>query len=1076
MKKIDISENALTVLQKRYLKKDKLGNTIETPEQLFERVADNIAKAELFGPQDKEIEKQKQKLYEHYKAEFYRIMSELKFLPNTPCLVNAGGDLQMLSACFAIGIHDSMNGIFNTAKAAALISKAGGGFGINFSTLRPAKELVSSTVGMASGPISFLQIFDSLCGTISQGGIRRGAMMAMLDISHPDIEQFITCKDDGKSLSNMNISVCVTDEFMEAVQNNSQFKLTFNGKVYKKIKAKELWDKLCEHAWKNGDPGIFFVDEANRHNVINNTKITTTNPCIAGSSIIAVADGRNGVTIEQLANEGKDVPVYSVDTSSNKIEIKYARSPRKTGEKIEVWKLTLDDNSSLIATPDHKFLTKKLEYKELKNLSVGESLFPFNSYINNRYRQIHGTSKRVDKDSFHLSRRQYRLIYEFHNQNILIGKDDRIHHINKNSYDDRIENLLKCTIEEHKKFHDVSGKNNMMYRLRDPKKYSETMSRAISGMKNGRAMQVSSSEVFEILVKYIKEIKRRPHNKEALAFARKNNIPFTTFRYSELGCKNLNEYLDKACSEAFCNHKVKSIEFYGYEDVYNLTVDDNHNYFVLTSKQDDKFMTSSGICVKNCGEQPLLCGTTEKDGEFYPWGEACNLGSMNLSKYYDDKKNDIDWKELEKDIQVATRFLDNVIDMSRFPLESITKNVQLNRKIGLGFMGLADVLTLMKVPYNSKAGTKTAEKIIKFINDIATDYSEILAKEKAQFPNQANSSIKRPRRNAAITTLAPTGTISMIADTSSGCEPNFSNVFVKTVMDGKKLYYTNKYFEKALKDAKIYSKELLDKVAANGGMVAGIEEIPEDIRKTFVTAQEINYEWHIKMQAALQKHVHSSISKTINMPSNATLDDVKKAYMMAWELGCKGITIYRDGSKADQVLSTTKTKTETIQKKTTKPRPQKLVGHTYSMQTGCGKLFITINEFPDGKLAELFARQGKSGACVSAFTEAIGRMVSLGFRNDVDVEDLMKQLIAIRCNKPCGFGNSQILSCSDAISKVIKMHLEEKLSKDKKEPVKIEMPKEKHAENGGLCPDCGAELIFTEGCKKCSSCSYSACS
>lgn len=753
-KKLDLSENALTVLQKRYLKKDKDGSVVETPEQLFERVADNIAKAEMHGPQDEIENKKKQKLYEYYKAEFYRLMSELKFLPNTPCLVNAGNDLQMLSACFAIGIHDSMNGIFNTAKAAALISKAGGGFGINFSTLRPAKELVSSTVGMASGPISFLQIFDSLCGTISQGGIRRGAMMAMLDVSHPDIETFIVCKDDGKSLSNMNISACITDEFMEAVQNNSIFKLSFNGKVYKKIKAKELFDKLCEHAYKNGDPGIFFVDEANRHNVIVNQKITTTNPC---------------------------------------------------------------------------------------------------------------------------------------------------------------------------------------------------------------------------------------------------------------------------------------------------------------------------------GEQPLLCGTEEKGGEHYPWGEACNLGSINLAKYYDEKKNDIDWKELEKDVQIAVRFLDNVIDMSTFPLDSITKNVEANRKIGLGFMGLADLLTMMKIPYNSKSGTKTAEKIMKFVNDTAIDYSESLAKEKFPFPNQSISNIKRPRRNAAITTLAPTGTISMIADTSSGCEPNFSNVFVKTVMDGKKLYYTNRYLEKALKDAKIYSKEILDKIANNGGMLSGIEEIPEEIRKVFVTAQEINYEWHIKMQAALQKHVHSSISKTINMPNSATLDDVKKAYMMAWELGCKGITIYRDGSKADQVLSTTKTKTEQP-KKVKKTRPSKLIGHTYVMPTQCGKLFITINEFPDGTCAELFCTQGKSGACVSAFSEAIGRLVSLAFRNDIDSEEIIKQLISIRCNKPSGFGEKAVLSCPDAIAKIIKQYREEKASRSEIPTKKIDIPKEKNIENGGLCPECGSELVFTEGCKKCRHCSYSACS
>ena len=749
MKKFEIADNALTVLEKRYLKRDEEGKLIETPEQLLERVADNIAKAEFNYGTD---ESDKKSRYELYHKEFYRLMAELKFLPNTPCLVNAGNNLQMLSACFAIGIHDSMNGIFNTAKAAALISKAGGGFGINFSTLRPSKDLVSTTAGMASGPISFLQVYDSICRAISQGGIRRGAMMAMLDISHPDIESFITCKDDGKSLSNMNISVCVTDEFMEAVQNNSIFKLTFNGKIYKKIKAKELFDKLCDHAHKNGDPGIFFVDEANRANVIPNTKITTTNPC---------------------------------------------------------------------------------------------------------------------------------------------------------------------------------------------------------------------------------------------------------------------------------------------------------------------------------GEQPLLCGTYEKEGEFYPWGEACNLGSINLSKYHDEKKSDLDWKELEKDIQTAVRFLDNVVDMSKFPVQAITDNVKANRKIGLGFMGLADILTMIKIPYNSKAGIKTAEKIMKFINDTATEYSEALAKEKGAFPNQSISSIKKPRRNAAITTLAPTGTISMLADCSGGCEPNFSNRFIKTVMDGKKLEYINPYLEKALKEAKIYSKELIDKIAVNGGMLTGIEEIPEEIRKVFITAQEINYEWHIKMQAALQKHVHSSISKTINLPATTSIEDVRKVYMLAWEHGCKGITVYRDGSYENQVLSTTKTKTET--KRPIKQRPNKLVGHTYSMQTGCGKLFVTINE-SEKKLFEVFATMGKSGACVSAFAETTGRLLSLCFRSEVSYDEVIKQLINVRCNKPCGFGDKSVLSCPDAVAKALKTYLEDKMTQEKNESVKIDLPKEKHIENGGLCPECGSDLQFIEGCKKCLSCGYSACS
>jgi len=739
MSKIELSNNAVTVLEKRYLKRNTKGELIETPEQLFHRVAENIASAET------DIKKK-----EHYNEEFYRLMSELKFLPNSPTLMNAGGELQQLSACFVLPIEDSVQSIFKTNNDAALVFKSGGGCGFDFSKIRPAGAPVQSTQGVASGVISFMRVFDTTIDVIKQGGKRRGAALGALRIDHPEILQFIDAKNDN-AFQNFNLSVAITDKFMEALENNDSYDLidprtisVMEGKhkaTCGKLEAKIVWDKIVNNAWRNGDPGIIFIDEINRHNPFPNTPIETTNPC---------------------------------------------------------------------------------------------------------------------------------------------------------------------------------------------------------------------------------------------------------------------------------------------------------------------------------GEQPLNS-----------W-ESCNLGSINLSKYF-SKRSEIfvTEKELQKDIETAVRFLDNVITVNRLPLPEIKEKSDKTRKIGLGIMGWADLLTMAEIAYNSGHALRIAKKLMKFIKESALEATHKLAKEKGPFPDFVNSIYKdeEPRRNATLITIAPTGTLSMIADCSSGIEPNFSLAFIKTVMDGEKLVYANKYLEESLKKEEIYNKKLMQKIADNGGSLHGVEEIPSEIKKIFVTSHEIAWEYHIKMQGSFQAHVCNAVSKTINFNKEATKADIDKAYKFAFEEGLKGITVYRDGCKENQPLSTSKSY-EKIENHVELIRPEVTIGKNYKFVTGCGGLFVNINETEDGKPVELFATIGKSGNCQKCNMEALGRMVSLSFRNHVPVEKIIKQLLSIGCHKPFGMGPKKILSCPDAIAKALKRYAEEKGNK-KEEIQKI--LNEEH-KGTGTCPECGGALEFGEGCVKCPQCGYTLCS
>lgn len=572
--KTKLTPNAIRVLESRYLRKDDHGKIQETPQEMFQRVASNIAAAEkIYNPEisDDELFKIEEK--------FYRMMASLDFLPNSPTLMNAGLHLQQLSACFVLPVSDSMEGIFEAVKQGAIIHQSGGGTGYSFSRLRPQGDLVKSTKGIASGPISFMTVFDAATNTVKQGGKRRGANMGILRIDHPDILKFITAKEEEGILSNFNISVAVTDEFMEAVKNGKKYNLINprNNQIVKELDAREVFDLIVQLAWRNGEPGVIFIDKMNEANPTPKLgKIESTNPC---------------------------------------------------------------------------------------------------------------------------------------------------------------------------------------------------------------------------------------------------------------------------------------------------------------------------------SELPLL-----------PY-ESCNLGSINLSKMLKETRDgyEIDWEKYKQTIYDAMHFLDNVIDMNRYPLPEIEAMTKGNRKIGLGVMGFADTLIKLGIPYNSERGVRAGEKIMKFLYEESMKKSVELAQKRGVFPNFKDSVYDQPNalkvRNATTTTIAPTGTISIIAGCSSGIEPLFAISYVrKHVLGGEELVEVNPLFEEIAKEEGFYSKELMEEIAEKGS-VQDIKEIPEKIKKIFVTAMDIAPEWHVRMQAAFQEYNHNAVSKTINFPFSATIGDVEKSYTLAYDLNCKGITIYRSESRKQQVLN-----------------------------------------------------------------------------------------------------------------------------------------------------------------------------
>ena len=764
-KKAKLSRNARTVLEKRYLKKNDNGEVVETPEEMFYRVAENIAGAEkLFNPEASTavwIEK------------FYDMMVNLDFLPNSPTLMNAGRDLQQLSACFVLPVGDSMEEIFESVKHTALIHKSGGGTGFSFSHIRPKNDRVKSTKGISSGPLSFMRVFDMATETVKQGGTRRGANMGILECSHPEIMDFIELKEKDGILPNFNISVAITNEFMDALKRDEEYPLKNprTGDVVGRLKASKVFKRIVELAWKNGEPGVVFIDKINASNPTAHVgRIESTNPC---------------------------------------------------------------------------------------------------------------------------------------------------------------------------------------------------------------------------------------------------------------------------------------------------------------------------------GEQPLL-----------PY-ESCNLGSINLAhmiKIVNNKEKKIDYGKLAETVGTAVRFLDNVIEVNNYPLPEIEKMTKANRKIGLGVMGFADLLVEFGIAYNSHAAASLAEEIMQFIDKEAKKMSAFLASERGVFPNFKGSIYDKEgglkMRNATVTTIAPTGTISMIANCSSGIEPLFAIAYEKNVLDGQRLLEVHPAFERIAKEEGFYSDELMQIVAETGSL-SKVFGIPKRIRDVFVTSHDIEPRWHIQIQAAFQKYTDNAVSKTVNFRNDATVNDVEEVFKLAYDLNCKGVTVYRDGSRQNQVITAGATgaggllpaPASEFSRIHPRPRPSVTFGRTYKTKTGCGNLYVNINSDEYG-FCEVFTQMGKSGGCAASNAEAVARLISISLRAGVEPKVLVEQLRGIRCPVPTWNEGEMILSCADAIGRVLEKAITEfeglripKISAVTQAAVSETKAKSETAvriskANFGYCPqcpECGGMMETEGGCMVCRSCGYSKC-
>ena len=773
----ELTENAKVVLDRRYLSKDREGNILEDPNGMFRRVAQNLSQADLnYGA----TEEQRQATED----EFYEMMWRLECLPNSPTLMNAGRELQQLSACFVLPIDDALDSIFDKVKQTALIHKSGGGAGFSFTRLRPAGDVVGSTGGIASGPVSFIRAFDTATDVVKQGGTRRGANMGILNVDHPDIRTFIQSKEDGQNLNNFNISIGITGDFMERVKSGEDYDLVNprTGVVVRQENAREIFELAVEMAWKTGDPGLIFLDLINHYN---------PNP----------------------------------------------------------------------------------------QLGTIESTNP-------------------------------------------------------------------------------------------------------------------------------------------------------------------------------------------------------------------------------CGEQPLL-----------PF-ESCNLASVNLARMvrYQDGDVTMDWDRLASVVRTTVHLLDNVIDMNNYPIKEIEEMSKTTRRIGLGVMGFSDLLIEMGIQYDSEEGLELAEQVMARVNHETASASSELSHIRGTFPAWAGSTYStpgpfgepRPMRNSAPTTIAPTGTISIIAGTSSGIEPLFALSYVRNVMDNTRLVEVNPYFEAVARREGFYSEALMEQLAETGSLET--LDVPDWVKGVFRTSHDISPEWHVRMQAAFQKYTDNSVSKTINFPHNATTDDVANAYTMAYDLGCKGITVYRDGSKSGQVLSTGATGKQdesdsgaalaellgTGQSgyQTPRRRPQSIRGVTERVRTGHGNMYVTINFDEEGTPFEVFGNLGKAGGCDSAQLEAISRLVSLALRSGLDPKIVIEQLRGITCC-PAWDDGTLVRSGPDAVALAMERHTSEAAAlpiQSGENGVQVKLLAEGGNGNGNgngskgsgyfqarKCPECNTPVIYQEGCLMCVSCGWNKC-
>ena len=1158
------TEQALKVLEERYLVKDKNLNPIESPEDMVWRVAYEIASSEArWGANKKEVLR--------VAREFYELMVSRKFLPNSPTLMNAGTNNGLqYSACFVLPVEDSMEGIFDALKYQAIIHKTGGGTGFAFSRLREGGSLVKTSSGTASGPISFMRIFDTVTNEVKQGGKRRGANMGILRVDHPDILEFIHCKEEG-GITNFNISVAITNAFMKAYQNDEEYELISpkTKEVVGKLSAKRVFNEIADGAWRTGDPGLIFIDKINESTanpVPTLGNIESTNPCVIGDTLVSTKIGLLRIKdIVENGNKGLFFDNRVKNITKSGVSISEAVKLYDLGPK-KVMKLVTKSGYEITATLDHRVMTVS-GWKEIQSLKINDEILiqsakgSFNESDKLSFETINNFPNKWTKElgqvlglligdgwlrngdencrvGFTFSEQDKDLLIQFKNIiNRWYGKEIKEVKRPRNTY-----HLSYHSQEMVDLFMNFGVKSVKAQEKTVPESIFSATEDAVVGFLQGlfsadetvRDSKKSNSDWVALTSKserLLKDVQLlllnlgiksrifdRSRDERLGMFPykdKKGNIKtyttdgvlyelgiFGDFREkfkNEIGFLNIDKQKHLENTRPRKNRRLQDqfvdivveIKNAGIQNVYDVTEPISHS------------IIANGIVVHQCGEQPL-----------YPF-DACNLGSIFLTYFV--KNGEVLWDELKDITRKSVRFLDNVIEVNPYPLEQIRNTVFAIRRIGLGIGGWADMLLDLGIPYDSSKALELAEKIARTIQETAVDETENLAKVRGAFPLFKESIYKKGklRRNSTVTTIAPTGTISIIAGASSGIEPLFAIAFQHIVKDkhlNRKLTFVNPKFEEIAKKEGFWSQELMDKVGEKG-VVRHIEELPQKIKDIFGTAHEIDPEWHIKTQNVFQKHTENAVSKTINLRHDVSVEDIKNVYLQAWKSDCKGITVFRDGCKDVQVLNLgVKKDLPIIQEEPLRHRPYMVKGSTYRMNTPVGTAFITINEDNLGEPLEVFINVGKAGSDVAAMAEALGRTIStaLKFRGNVSAKEKAKeiaeQLSGIGGRRSIGFGPTKIRSLPDAIAGAISVHYnfgingyhnspnifgnlntngvvsEVVASVPHVEPSKqqeslfVTATVDKHDKPGDICPSCGAgALVFEEGCSKCHACGHSEC-
>ena len=1122
---LELSDNARVILEKRYLVRDDEGNPAEGPKELFHRVAGAVALGEA------------EAVRRHWEARYYNLMTSLKFLPNSPTLVNAGtGGRGCLSACFVVSPDDNMDSIMEVAKDAAMIEKWGGGIGFGFSKLRPRRDRIATTHGEACGPIAVMKLYSSVGATLTQGSFRLGAHMGQLIVSHPDVGEFIHCKDNDDTLQNFNISVQITDEFMRAVDNDETWRLVNPrdsgagpvNSVVAEVSARQLWREICESAWKSGDPGVVFMDrvwETQPNPQMGD--IQTSNPCVTGDTLVYTGDGL--APVSELVGT---TPALSLDSRSGS-EASFAIKVWQSGVK-PVYRLVTREGYTLKLTADHEVFTSrgKVAAGDLKR---GERirLLDHKGYFGNLGDRNLGLTLGWLTGDGHVDVR--RAVLSFYGEDHKVGpvlaeatpavvagvgqNPSRAYptgmHVTKEGrsivQSTRLRDVVRGYGLTEDDWHHVPG---VVYQGTEDMQrgYLQALFGAdgtVSGMGPEKGVTVRLNSSHPQLLEGVQRVLlnfgiasrihlRRSERMAAMPDGKGGTKQYKTLpNYEVIISKDnvrrfaeeigfLNERKNARLSEATAAYKrgfykerflatFDRLEPLGEEPVYDLTEPMTHSF------------VANGLVVSNCGEEFL---------ENY--GNCC-LGSINLDKHV--AGGAFDWDALEDTVRTAVRFLDDVIEVNQFPLDKLREVNLATRRIGLGVMGWADALIRMEIPYDSPGALELTHKVAKFIHDTAWDESARLAAERGPFPEYADSALRArglpPVRNSSVVTIAPTGTISRLADCSSGIEPHFANAWWSNVLwkdhegSSDRLLDAPKSVWESLRDrlgSEEQVREVLGRIAdspADADLVLAEHGIDPAL---FRTSMLISPEAHVRMQAAWQEYVTNSVSKTINLPNSASVEDVERAFRLAWETGCKAVTVYRDGSKAMQVLETgaTDSADEKQSAATLYPRrrPTTVSGITERVGTGHGTMFVTLNFDEEGNPFELFTTIGKAGGSEPAHLEGLSRMVSLCLRSGIAASEIVDQLSGIT-SEPFWDNGVLIRSAEDGLAQVLKRYLQDTGSPDVGDvrdggAAQLAMFGRSPEGAGRLgvgaeCPECSGRIIHQEGCMTCLDCGYTKC-